>query len=325
MALAKQGTTMNAMISALVLAFLATAEALPANPPAQAQEAPGRTDSQDAIVVEGLREPTKKEVRALASAITPGVSFYEPVARFRDPVCFGTAGLSRPMLEEIGHRLAWDAHEAGIPLAGDKCTPNILIFFGEDGRKELAQIRTHQSWLFGNLSTYEINRVINQPGPVHAWNVSELQSSEGYKLQTNTHGVSTLYTQIASMIVLPIRRNMKFSAMMIDRSSLAGLTTTQIADYVAMRMLARTRPEGANDRDTILKLFDPASRDRPSEMTSFDRGYLKSIYTGADNQRSSTKMHLIAQRIVADARKDRNGHAKDGAGAGNEPSPPPRD
>jgi hypothetical protein len=316
---------MKTIVSALFLALIALAEESPARQSAQVQEAPPQAGSQDAIVVRGRREPNKKDVRALASAITPAVSYYEPIARFRDPVCFGTAGLSRPILEEIGHRLAWDAHEAGIPLAGDKCTPNILIFFGEDGRKDLAQIRTHQSWIFGNLSTYEINRVINQPGPVHAWNVFEVQSSEGYKLQTNTQGVSTLYTQIASIIVLPIRHNMKFSAIMIDRSSLVGLSSTQIADYVAMRMLARTRPEGARDRDTILKLFDPASRDLPSEMTSFDRGYLKSIYTGADNQRSSAKIHLIAQQVVKDARKDNDTRANDGPGGGKAPSPPPRD
>jgi len=58
----------------------------------------------------------------------------------------------------------------------------------------------------------------------------------------------------------------------------------QLADYATMRGLAYTRPaSGARPMTTILALFndrdivDPVDR-QPAELTSFDLGYLRSVY-----------------------------------------------
>jgi hypothetical protein len=221
-----------------------------------------------------------------------------PLGRFTDPVCFGTAGLARPLLLTVANRILLDAKQAGVPLAGDNCKPNILVLFADDGRAELGEIRKRQAWLFGDLPPSEISRIINEPGPVHVWTASEIRSTEGERI----HG-GKLVISVSSFIMLPVRRDLLFSVMMIDRQAVAGRSLMQIADYAAMRTLAMTRPRGVTGQDTILSLFDPNSAP-PPEMTRFDRGYLRGLYAGPGNLPSNMKLSQIAHRVIKDMKAE---------------------
>ena len=78
----------------------------------------------------------------------------------------------------------------------------------------------------------------------------------------------------------------------------------QLADYAAMRTLARTRPadgtghEAGEGSDTILTLFapgDPAGR--PRGLTTFDAGYLEALYHGPATEPAMAKTRQIARAI----------------------------
>lgn len=155
--------------------------------------------------------------------------------------------------------------------------------------------------LFGNMELSAIRAVIDEPGPVHAWTVSEVRSRDGDRLYLGANNIPTLNVPIASRIVLPTRRDMLTSLILIDRKAVLGRSLQQIADYVAMRTLAAVRPKGATGGDTILTLFDPDAAAPPAAMTPFDRGYLKAVYEGSGNQRSVTKVGEIARSIAKDA------------------------
>lgn len=270
-----------------------------ATPAAMAQDVP-RSNADtvpDPIVVEGRMLADDARIRALARAISPRVGFDQPLARFTDRVCFATAGLAAPMLRTIGYRLTEDADAAGIPLAGDGCTPNILVMFVEDGAAEARALLQRQPGLFGDMQPGEIRAMLHEPGPVHVWSISEVRSRDGDRMGYGQEGPPTLKVPFATRIGLAIRRDMLSTVMLIDRKAVAGRTLRQIADYAAMRTLAMIRPKGATGGETILTLFDPASSP-PPEMTAFDRGYLKALYEGSATERGATKVAMIARSIV---------------------------
>jgi hypothetical protein len=69
------------------------------------------------------------------------------------------------------------------------------------------------------------------------------------------------------------------SFVLIAARAVAGLTLTQIADYAAMRALAKTRAPASTSGPTILRLFDENNASaKPAELTSWDLGYLRSLY-----------------------------------------------
>lgn len=273
----------------------------------------------DPIVVEGRAPPDEVKIRALARAISPRVGFDQPLARFTDPVCFATAGLPAPMLRTIGARLAENADAAGIALAGDGCTPNILVMFVDDSREEAERLMKRRPWMFRDYQPSEMREILKEPGPVHVWSVSEVRSRDGDRLSQSADGPPTLQVPIATRIGLAIRRDMLSTVMLVDRKAVLGHSLQQMADYAAMRTLAMIRPKGATGGDTILTLFDPAAAP-PTEMTAFDRGYMKALYDGSGTQRGATKVAMIARSIVKAADKDRTdapaGKPADGKGAG---------
>lgn len=269
---------------------------------AQAQDAPSTQQDAaspgDAIVVEGRALPEEAKIRALARAISPRLGYDQPLSRFTDPVCFATGGLPRGVLETIGLRLADDAHEAGVRLAGDGCQPNILVLFVDDGHADLKTLVKRRPGLFGDRSPSEIRAIMDEPGPVHVWSASEIRSRDGDRLSPNGNGPPTLKVPTATRIGLPVRSDLLSTVVLIDRKALMGLSLQQIADYTAMRSLASIRPKGATGGDTILALFDPGTATKPDAMTAFDRGYLKGLYQGSGTERGPTKVAMIAGSIV---------------------------
>ncbi|MCU6455837.1 hypothetical protein LPN01_17290 [Sphingomonas sp. A2-49] len=259
----------------------------------RAQEAPPG----DTIVVEGKALADAAKVRALARAITPRLGFDQPLARFTDPVCFATAGLPRPMLQAIGARMADDAAQAGIELAGERCQPNVLVIFVDDGLVELKSLLKRRPGLFRDKEPAEIRTILAEPGPVHVWSVSEIRSRDGDRLNYGGGGPPTLKVPVATRIGLPVRRDMLSTVMLVDRKAVPGRSLDQIADYAAMRTLAMIRPKGATGGDTILALFDPDTAVPPAGMTGFDRGYLKALYEGSGSQRAFVKVAMIARSI----------------------------
>lgn len=290
-------------LAALLVRTLSVAMVVAIIPsPASAQNAaPSR--SREEVVVNGRTLPEEAQVRALARAISPRTGWDEPLARFDDPVCFGTGGLARPLLEAIGARLAEDAAEARVPLAGNGCEVNVLLLFVEDGPAELRRLLKRRPGLFGALRPGDVRAIIDEPGPVHVVTTSEIRSSDGDRLVSSPGDVPTLKVSIASRIVLPIRRDLMSSLVLIDRRAAEGLSVQQIADYVAMRALAMIRPRGASGGSTILTLFDSSGAVAPLGLTPFDRGYLKALYQGSGNQRGATKVGMIARSIIKDGRE----------------------
>lgn len=259
-----------------------------------AQPEPSATEQRlDPIIVTGRATQDRKQAEALTRAITPRTASDDPLPRFQDSVCFLTSGLDRATLEAIADRIAADAEQAGLRLAGDGCHPNVLVVFVAGIDAELKRLERGHATVFGDRTPSEIRDIAHQPGPVRAWSNTEVRSRDGDPIARD----GRLRVSISSRLVATIRKDMLASVVLVERSAVVGKTTRQIADYVAMRALASLRPQGVTGTNTILSLFASAGT-APAEMTAFDRGYLRGLYSGGANQFASVQQGLIVRTIL---------------------------
>ncbi len=85
-------------------------------------------------------------------------------------------------------------------------------------------------------------------------------------------------------------RDIVSSLVVFDQEAVMGLTLVQLADYATMRGAARMHPaNGDEPMATILALFAHSGRNI-AELTSFDIGYLRSLYWERPDEAAVTKL-----------------------------------
>jgi hypothetical protein len=135
---------------------------------------------------------------------------------------------------------------------------------------------------------------------VHAWVNTETRGRYGEALtgRGDPGEPYVLKTPNAhSHIFIAARQDIVASLVVIDIPAINGLTTIQIADYAAMRGLARTRPPKQTGAvGTILGLFDKDATP-PREMTVFDLAYLRAVYGSIPNIAGMTKLLQVAHEV----------------------------
>jgi hypothetical protein len=270
--------------------------------PAKAQTVPAPDD----IVVTGNKEADRKAAEAYVASIA--VRSESQLARFHQPVCPLVIGMPKPYSTMIEKRIAEDAVAAGIDVAKKaRCDANLIIVIADDGAALVKDIRIHYpGWLAG-LSPHDID-VLTVPAPARAWSVTSLRNEDGQGLgnQPDTPsgdglaGKPVLRVMTASILREPTRQDMEASFVMIDKAATMGLTLRQIADYAAMRGLARTRPPvaGGGGLTTILAIFDPSAPSRARELTNADAAYLRALYRGNGTAAAVNEKNDIARRIA---------------------------
>ena len=186
----------------------------------------------------------------------------------------------------IVDRIEADARAAHIAVGGRGCRANVTAIFVRDGKAVLAALNRTDPGLFRDVGAGERRRLLAEDGPVHVLHATEIRSRDGDRLKAGTSATSAgkpdvpyLEVRSASILGLPTRQDINGAVILIDTPATVGKTLQQLADYIAMRVLARTREVGSGrGGDTILTLFDDAAP--PPGMTSFDTGYLAALYKG---------------------------------------------
>lgn len=270
--------------------------------PAKAQTVPAPDD----IVVTGNKEADRKAAEAYVSSIA--VRSESQLARFHQPVCPLVIGMPKPYSTMIEKRVAADAAAAGVDVAKKvRCDANLIIVIAEDGAALVKDIRIHYpGWLAG-LSPRDID-TLTVAGPARAWSVTSLRNEDGQGMRNQPDapagdglaGKPVLRVMTASILRQPTRQDMEASFVMIDKAATMGLTLRQIADYAAMRGLARTRPPvaGGDGLTTILTIFDPSVPSRARELTNADTAYLRALYRGDGTAAAVNEKNGIARRIA---------------------------
>jgi hypothetical protein len=277
------------------LAALATLCAMTIASPCMAQSEPAKDNAKGSgdIVVTGKKAPTRREVFEQAQRLSVANRGYnEALARFITPVCPGVIGFSADTAGLIVDRIRDNAVRLGVRLASAQCSPNLIVASVEDGRALLTELAHDDPRKFAFVATpQEAMALLRDEGPVRVWsNIRTMiaPDRENWCHPTHTpaalaphdHGKEVLPSVWGQTCrwFLPFQRDIGFAMVVFDRSAVIGMTTVQLADYATMRGLTHTLPAtGSEPVETILALFAEGGRSTP-ELTSFDIGYLRSLY-----------------------------------------------
>ena len=270
--------------------------------PASAQNRPPPTQPSE-IIVEGTRN-REREVAKFVDALTQARAMGQ-ISRFEEDVCPEVMGLAANQNEKVAARIRRVAAAAGISVGKDKCKPNLFVVVAEDKEKMVKALREKWADPLGDRV-----RVPKESGPAVALHLEGRLDSDGIPAgvkQDEGSGQSGYYvtekaSSDASWRIKPgSRPHFLATALIVEEEALAGLTTIQLADYAAMRLLARTDPSRLEKSaaPTILNVLEaPMGSEVPLTMTQWDFGFLKALYGSGEN-RYATQQRTEMRRILS--------------------------
>ncbi len=266
---------------------------------AQAQQDP-RSEAPDIVVTgnEGLDRQVRDFVGALAKA--PGQG---QLSRFEWAVCPLSVGLSPAQNQAVASRIRRVAQGVGMKVADAGCAPNILVAAVADKQAFLRGLVQRQPGLFADMAPSRVRRLAREPGPVAAWQLKGLRRADGYDLVKQNS--SDIYVNQAagsgSHIQETARPHFTAAVVVMELDAVQGLTTTQLADYAAMRAFARTDPSRlpASTPSILKAVGAPVGTAVPITMTEWDLGFLRALYSSADNLKAAFRRTEM-RRILAD-------------------------
>lgn len=240
------------------------------------------------IVVTGRGPLTPDQAQTFARRISAPID--GQLARLGGEACPRAIGFPPDIAAQIEARIRAVAVQVGVAVGNADCRGNLILFGVDDGAALVRGLHAAQSPLLRGLPDGERGRLMRVAGPARAWSLIELQNEDGVPGLTPAGAWwPTLEVRRASHVGPPTRQSIQLSVVVLEWPALLGRTTVQIADYAAMRMLARTRPDAApRDVDSILSLFAPGPG-APASLTAADSSYLHTLY------RQSTTLHARQQ------------------------------
>ena len=259
---------------------------------------------QSAIVVQGQRA-SERQIRNFIQELTPA-RVHGQLGRFESPMCPAAIGLSPVQNEQVKVRMRSVAEAAGMEVAKAKCHPNVVVIVTRDKNALLKRIGSKRGDYFPiGQSGFNYHSLLDSGTPVAAWQIEQTRGADGRKLQevrnSNEVGRDGVLVQrvfgSATRLTPMARQEFAASVVVIQADALVGLTTTQLADYAAMRAFVRTDPSKltASAANSILNVVTaPMGAPVPLTLTAWDMSFLKAYYASrlnnfAANQRSEMR------------------------------------
>ena len=263
------------------LALLAEPSAPAAPPPAELP-----------IVVQGVHDRDRK-ISNFIRDLTPA-PVHGQLSRFDAPVCPAVAGLAREKADFIVGRMRRVAAAARIRVAQEGCEPNVILIVAQDKKRLLKQLEQYRPEYFpANWSSWHIHDLEHDPSTVAAWQFEGELWADGRAIDSGVTGsgirdIGELQqtTEAQSRLKPSARHAFLTSVVVVQANALDGLTTTQLADYAAMRAFVRTDPQKlrSSGADTILGVIDaPVGSSIPLTLTAWDLSFLRAFYASSNN------------------------------------------
>ncbi|MBY0343956.1 MAG: hypothetical protein K2Q29_08885 [Sphingomonadales bacterium] len=218
---------------------------------------------------------TASETAVLARTVAGEPDDRRPLARLRGPLCLVVAATDQDFARTVAKRIVANAQAAGIRTRSAGCTANALVNFTDNPRGQMQAVRDDGRKLFRRMSEKEIDTALAARDPAYVFQAVEQSPVFGFQDGWPAGGD---WTTENSFLRAP--ENLLSTMVVVDSSAISGLSPVQIADYVTLRLLAPTGEVAAADPaapQTILSLF-AMPETAPSEMTRFDRTYLRTLY-----------------------------------------------
>ncbi len=267
--------------------------------PATAQSAAAPPGDEEIIVEGKALPPTRGEVAEQARVLSGASKKYdENLARFQVPICPGASGLKRAPAEILVERIRFNAQRLGAPLAKAGCSPNLIVAIVADGKALLSGLASRRPQMVGLMTADERDALLRDSQPVRVWRNIVTLDAYGVPVPRSRDGKERLPSVWghSNRWFVKFHRDILSALVVFDQEAAMGMTLVQLADYATMRGFASMRPaNGDEPMATILSLF--ADRDRgTAELTSFDMGYLRSLYWERPDESAVTKLLRVRRQ-----------------------------
>jgi hypothetical protein len=148
----------------------------------------------------------------------------------------------------------------------------------------------------------KVRQLARQPGPTAFWRLEGFLTAQGLMLAANAGGAIDYQqnTGRASRISTGTRLAVDGAVLVVEARALEGLTTTQLADYAAMRLFGFGDPPSLpRSARTILTLLDAEmGAEVPITMTPWDLSFLRALYASSETVRSPAQREEIKRHML---------------------------
>lgn len=272
--------------------------------------APAAAQTDAPIVVIGQRD-IERQIESFVGALTPA-SPRGQIARFETAVCPGAFGLAETQRAAVRDRVRLVAEGIGLDVAAADCKPNLLIVVTADKTAFIKALGKDHGYMFGDRTPAQIRKIIAEPGPATAWQVQTMVNADGRPISNEGDMPINRTNRTPSRITAAARPAFMAAVVVVESKALEGLSTTQLADYAAMRALARIDPArvDAAAPATILRILD-ASPDSevPVTLTRWDFGFLKGLYSSPNNLYAPSQRSEIGRTMEQELDRSDDGAA----------------
>jgi len=237
------------------------------------------------------------------------------IARWPEPVCPVSLGLSPQMNQLVADRVQRLAFDIGAPRPRrpGRCKPNVEILFTDQPQALMDLVAKRRNELLGFHYVAEERRLTRVVRPIQAWYLTQTVSGVG---GTGVVGVpaSTSSGQSLDLADNHMPGGCAGSAfteclssqlvnvlVVADANALAGRNIGSVADYIALISMAQFKSlETCDARPTLLDMFTPACADRAiaDSPAKQDIAYLKALYRSPVALKLWMQRSLIAERMA---------------------------
>jgi hypothetical protein len=206
------------------------------------------------------------------------------------------------------------AKAAGIPLGDAKCIPNVQLIVSTDKKALIEALQKRYPIYFGDLSGSAVRKLAREPGHAAAWHLNGAPlDADGVPVPGLVGAVPVKRTsRMPSRIDPATQAHFAAAVVVVESGALDGLTTTQLADYAAMRAFARIDASRIAEASapTILKVLDaPMGSEVPITITDWDMAFLRAFYDSngglyAAGQRSDIRKRLRKELEKGESRAE---------------------
>lgn len=262
------------------------------------------------IVIEGQKQPA--QIGNFVKQLTPAEN--DQLSRFVGDVCPAVIGLSDDLANEVAGRIRNVAAVIGAPLAKAECNPNVVLLVVHDKHAAIQQLRARMPGLFAEMRTADIRKLLDNPGPAAAWQISSRVGADGMPLTMvrirkedgNNDAVPLVRGGFLSRVNMQVMRRLDLSLVVVEARALDQVDTRQLADYVTMRTLAVGNSDVSDlPARSILQLFNAgvSPLQAPESVTWWDVSFLKSLYRSSNRVEARDQRAQIAKMMARELDK----------------------
>ena len=254
---------------------------------------PAPADEEEIVIEAELPEDEKKEVRRVVRALIDVPSLGQ-IPRFHNAICPYAVGLPKAQVDGVVERIRQVADATFMGAAEKPCNANLMIVVTDDRRALFETWLDNHPRIFFGYEPADIRRIRDAEGPVTSWQIVMQADRDLEPLPIDFADGYTINESIESPSrIRNVRRpDVRAAIIVFDREAVAGLTTTQLADYALMRATTKMDDDAVDALQTpsILQMFADLETDGEAlrSVSEYDVGFLEALHS-TDNLRNASQ------------------------------------